>query len=701
MTPSISNQKFCFTFALLCILLFIVYANSFKTSWHLDDYANITQNITLRLKNLMPETLKEAFFAHPTTKGKLYRPLPMLSFALNWYWGQDHVFGYHLVNLSIHILTTWILFLVIFNLHLTPALKYYKKDALFISLMATVLWALNPIQTQAVTYIVQRMASMAAMFYILSMFCYLKARLCNEQAKQILYFSGSLICFLAALGSKENTITLPLTLIMLEFIFFQNKISTADLKKFILIALLVVCIIFAFGVIFFLKGDLFGFMHLYNDRPFSLSERLMTESRIVLFYLSQIIYPIPGRLSISHDFLISTSLLKPWTTLPAILLVFSLIGLGLSLRKKYTFIAFPILFYFLCHSIESTIFGLELFFEHRNYLPSLFLFWPVAYGVHKILLFYKESNPFMFRFIVTAIILLMIGFGIGTHLRNMAWASEKSLWEDAITKAPTANRPLHNLAYYHYEPSGDYITAMALLKKSLALKVHSIKRHSATYNNIASIYYYDLNENNKAAYYWDKALELYPANPVPYVGKSIMYFNAGRWKKALKILEKAKTNKAYGFDGTKLNGFILLENNRPDLALPFYQKIIHKKMGTSKTIGYLGLTLTRLGHLKQGYWFLKQADTLKPGDNHNRLYLAENRSLAGEKRETERLIDLIIDNVGPDHIEAFLIEHTKTKMRIAAKIELFMDLLTVKLEQKIIEMEKSVKQIHRINMNFK
>ena len=125
---------------------------------------------------------------------------------------------------------------------------------------------------------------------------------------------------------------------------------------------------------------------------FTLKERLLTEPRIIIYYLSEIFYPMASRLSLVHDIKISTSFFKPWTTIPAILAIISLLGIGLSQAIKRPIIAFAIFFYFINHIIESTILPLELIFEHRNYLPSFFLFFPVATGLIWMIDYFKTKE---------------------------------------------------------------------------------------------------------------------------------------------------------------------------------------------------------------------------------------------------------------------------------------------------------------------
>jgi protein O-mannosyl-transferase len=174
-------RKVVFAFLSLAIILLAVYGNSFNCSWHFDDEPNITENPNLHMTKLTWEQVNKALKSDRNNPHFFYRPVACLSFALNHYFGGLDVFGYHLVNLMIHFLSSVFLFLFIFNtLHLPSLRERYSSNAYAIALLATVLWAINPIQTQAVTYIVQRMASLAAMFYILSMYFYLKARTADQ-----------------------------------------------------------------------------------------------------------------------------------------------------------------------------------------------------------------------------------------------------------------------------------------------------------------------------------------------------------------------------------------------------------------------------------------------------------------------------------------------------------------------------------------
>ena len=316
---------------LLSVLVFLIYSNTFNSSWHLDDLPHITQNRIIHIKDIHPGSIVQTFFAHPSSPERLYRPIVCLTFAINWYLGQDHIVGYHLVNISVHALTALMLFLTILNLFKSPNLKgKYAGSEYLIALLAACLWAINPIQTQAITYIVQRMASMAAMFYVLGVFFYIKVRLNASSFQRVLLSLGCVFSFLFAIGSKENAFTLPLTLLLIEIIFFIDLSHPETKRKVSWVAAISVILVVLLGASILLKGDHFGLLKGYATRGFTLSERLLTEPRILIFYLSLIFFPLPERLSFQQDFTVATSFFDPWMTLPAILLVFMLIAFGVS-----------------------------------------------------------------------------------------------------------------------------------------------------------------------------------------------------------------------------------------------------------------------------------------------------------------------------------------------------------------------------------
>ena len=160
------------------LLLLIIYSNSFRVPFHYDDFVNIVDNPNIHMRDFSLSSLKNALYGKKLNQTYDSRPLSYLTFALNYYSDQTDVFGYHIVNFIIHYISSVLLF---FLLHATMVIsrpvRDYQKYAYPIALLAAFFWASHPIQVTAVTYIIQRMASMAAMFYLMSMLSFVFYRL--------------------------------------------------------------------------------------------------------------------------------------------------------------------------------------------------------------------------------------------------------------------------------------------------------------------------------------------------------------------------------------------------------------------------------------------------------------------------------------------------------------------------------------------
>ena len=495
---------------LLFALIFVIYGNTFRVPWQFDDDSAIVNNPNLHFEKPELEALKKSMYrpsGHQDQTGKIYRPVSNITFALNWFFGRSAVPGYHFVNIVIHCTAAVVLYLTIALLFQTPNVKERNPDqVVFISLLSATLWAVNPIQTQAVTYIVQRMTSLSALFYLLGIYFYLRARLSNVVKKRWYFAGACLISWLLALGAKEHTVTLPLSLLLFEEAFFRDGRNDSRRVRWIrLIGAFALVMIIAIGVL--LSRDLVtDVLRGYELRSFTLLERLLSEPRVLVFYLSLIFFPAPTRLSIEHDVFPSVSLMQPWTTLPCILLLAILVGAALFQLRRHPLIAAPLLFFFITHLVESTVIPLELVFEHRNYLPSMFLFLPIALGLNRLILQYRQRGVMIF-FLLAFCVSLIVGFGSGTFIRNMAWKSHKSLWEDAMRKAPLSSRPPYNLAALYYQPKWMFSTALALYERSLnSPKLHLKGAKVDSLMNMASIYS-EIGDYEKAIQLSRKAIE--------------------------------------------------------------------------------------------------------------------------------------------------------------------------------------------------
>lgn len=629
-------------FFLLWLLVFLIYSNTLQAEWHFDDYQNILENQNIRSRNLNFQSLSKAL-THPSDV-KIYRPLSYLSFALNWHFNRYDVFGYHLVNIFIHCLSAGILFLTIMALFKTPALLgRFTGSESFIAVLAATLWAVNPIQTQAVTYIVQRMTLLASLFYLLSIYCYLKARLQTFLRPKVLFLLGCFLSFILGVASKENALMLPMALLLVEIVFFQDM-ADPRVRRFFLGAIAASAVlVLALGFTIFLREDPWSIFHGYNSRFFTLTQRLMTQPRVLIFYLSQIFYPAPTRLSLEHDFSVSTSLLSPWTTLPAAVLVGAFIVGGILRMRKNPVLSFALLFFFLNHLIEASVIPLELVFEHRNYLPSLFLFLPAAVGIKWLFDHYRlKSRPFYYV-LITFVVLLMIGLGCGTYVRNRVWETGYSLWTDANRKAPGFNRPVHNLAWTYYERIGRYDIAIWMYRKAATMKVQRPSHRAKDFDNIGMIYY-RLGDYKSAEDNLKKAHKIYPRSETIRFHLALAFDRQQKWEQSLRMLnplvEKHPKNFAYQY----LKGTILLQAGQPTEALAIFRKCMNLSPGRWEPALSAGVALSAMGAYPQAELLFKYAHGKDAQNAAILLRLIDVNLITGDTGEAKKYLHILLKN---------------------------------------------------------
>jgi tetratricopeptide (TPR) repeat protein len=605
----------------------------------MDDKPNILNNTALHIKDLKPENLWQTFFANQGKKAeKLYRPLPCLSFAINWYIGKDNPFGYHMVNMSIHIISAWLLYLLILNLlNIYYTNQADKKEAITgIAMLAAVLWAINPIHTQAVTYVVQRMAIMATLFYLLGMISYLKLRTTKSLQHRLISALSCFIWFLCSIGSKENAILFPFSLLLTEWIFIQKAhtdfLSKSNTFLFVFLSLTLVILLFLFS---YYHEIIQYFSHMYSSwkRPFTLEERLLAQPRIVLSYLTQLFYPIPSRLSIEHDIILNKSLFYPWQTLPAIGIIIAALFFAFKKADRFPMVSFAIIFYFLNHIIESSFIPLELVFEHRNYLPSLFLFLPVAYGLVNLLNKLFSENILIYIITYLTIILLIVSLGLGTYTRNMTWQTELTLWFDAAKKAPKSLRPqvyiAQILAWEGNHSINEYQRALAIYEKSFEYTAARTNQQAKIIGDMAAINYH-MGNFEKAVELFEKAREIEPGLLKLRFDMIKPLVMMGRFDEAMVHARYIVNKRPKNYKYNNYMGFILLWKKQPRDALSYFQRALFHGPKKANLFLNTGVALTQLGSYQNGQWFLKFAAKKEPKDLHPIFALIENRIKAND-----------------------------------------------------------------------
>jgi tetratricopeptide (TPR) repeat protein len=650
---------------LLVVLVLIVYGNTFNASWHLDDRTNILDNKNVHVTSLSFEDWSRSTIppftdpanATPGLSG-LYRPVAMVTFAFNWFLGGADVFGYHLVNIFLHCLTSILLFITCLNLLDMPTMHgRYKNNSGFIVFFATALWALNPIQIQAVTYIVQRMAVLAALFYLAGILFYIKGRNAHSFGKTALFFGLGIVSYLLALGSKQNAITLPLAWLLVEIVFYRPPGFWKQSRvRWMVIGSVTGLAAFFVLVLFYWQADpISAILEGYRLRPFTLSQRVLTEMRVLIFHLGQLFYPVPQQFSIMHDFNISTSLLTPWTTLGALIMIGTMVGGALFYLRRWPLLSFAILFFFLGHCVESTVFPLELVFEHRNYLPSLFLFLPIAAGIALLIDKYRNESKLVHFLLMSFAILIVLGISLGTHTRNSIWNNEQSLWRDALQKAPSLARPYQNLAFA-LEKERKLDAALRLNQKAMELKDPEPElSRFISLSNMGNIYR-KKGDYPQAIKYLTEAVsvEKGPYKQRVRLNLALCLLNVREEERALKQINAGLRQQPDNIRFLAVKGFIFARHEKTDKALGLFQQVLHRNPYDRDGLVNLAMVMSSKGFYRRSEWFLKRAEKRYPHNLIIHLGLLQNALAMEDHQRANHYMSGIAGRFSMDDLKRYL-----------------------------------------------
>ena len=418
----------------IAVLIGIGYANSLHGEFHLDDLT-FKDDVSLHLTDLSVESIGRAAWHR--------RPVASLTFALNYYWGGHRVVGYHAMNVAIHVAVAFALYWFLFLAFRAPrARPLFEGMEAHAALGATLLWAMHPVQTQAVTYIVQRMTSLASLFYLLALAAYLKGRT-TEGARRWAWWAAALGATAAALGSKEIAATLPLAVVLIEVCLIGGGMRRGLGTGLAWAAALAVPIagLAVLAAQHETGGSFWAQLtaHRSSTQWFTVEEHLLTEGRVIVHYLTLLLWPHPSRLTFDYSFSVSHGWLDPPATLVAWVAIAGVLGWAVTAGHRAPLAAFGILWFFLNLAIESSLIPLDLAFEHRLYLPSMGAAWLAA--VAAATLVRRGGTRVRLRLAVACLLLVGI-WTVWTIERNRVWATEFSLWSDTAAKAPANPRAL-------------------------------------------------------------------------------------------------------------------------------------------------------------------------------------------------------------------------------------------------------------------
>ena len=446
-----------------------------------DDIPNIVSNAALRLTSLSTHELLGAAFS--SQSGLLYRPISMLSFALNLYFFGNNSFSFKLTNLVIHLINAllilWLTRRLLLNCRRRYQFEWQDNSINWASLLIAAAWVLHPLNLEPVLFIVQRMTSLAALFTLGGILAYMIGRERTQTGKTgwPLVWILTPILGLIGLFCKEDAALLPLYLLVIEWLVFGFRSNRQTTEKNILA-------FYVFGLILpGILGLMFLFTHPgyflggYAGRDFTLIQRLLTEFRVVFLYIQWTFIPDIRQLALYHDDLrLSTGLLTPLSTLWSLLGLAGLVVLAWWQRKRRPLLSLGILLFFAGQMMESTVLPLELAFEHRNYLPDYglllaifsLLLLPVSAGRHRVRL--------PLRWTVAAVTIPVLFSA--TMLRAYEWRSYLTFAYYEVQHHPESERALYVLGqtYSNLALSGEI--------KNPAIAFQTLERAAAISTNI-------------------------------------------------------------------------------------------------------------------------------------------------------------------------------------------------------------------------
>ncbi len=470
-----STMRVALAIPLIFLLIAVSYYPGLYGGYVLDDKANILGPAGIAMTELSWIDLQQAALSMEK------RPIARASFGLNYLAGGFNPFYFKLTNLVIHAINALLVLFISLSLLRAHASSVghpiSPKRLFFIALAISLAWALHPVNLTNVLYVVQRMNSLATLFVLAGMLSYIRGRMVLGHSP----LKGSILLLLApvlflplAWFSKESGGLLLLFLFVIELTLFRFKTESTAQKKGLLVFYFVFLLLPVGLVILYLIQHPELILGGYGNRHFSLTERLMTESRILWIYIRMILLPSPPLFGLFlDDIAISTSLTTPATTLPAILGLLGLLIAALASIKRAPVLAFGLLFFFAGHVMESTVIPLELAFEHRNYLPSFGLLFIMFYYLGQGI--YPERAIALRTALITVLIFL---FALQTHQRARVWSNNASLYLTTVERHPNSARANYEAGKIFGEmlergqgdPESNYKNAIKYLERATALR---------------------------------------------------------------------------------------------------------------------------------------------------------------------------------------------------------------------------------------
>ena len=513
-------QKVIKKYAIILIALVgaIAYYNSFDNTFQFDDGYHIVEGTRIKdFNNVLTASHWKAINDRPVSFFTLAVDYKLASKEPN---GTPKVKVFHLFNFLYHVLAGFMAFLLtleILSLALFRKNKVIQENKVLIALFTAFIFVAHPIQTQAVTYIIQRMAVLAGLFYMGSVLLYIRGRnahLQNRADKKWIpfaFYAGAFITGILGFLSKQNAVTFPLAFILTEILFIRNAQQKIDRKFLRNLSAAVGAIIVLLLIITGLPAEF--------DK-ISRTEYLYTQFRVLVKYWQLLFLPVNQHLD--YNFPVSVTL---WGAKELLSLGFILLTIALgvwSYLKKWHVVSFTIFWFYLTLSVESSIIPIrDVIFEHRLYLAVYGFGFLISY-----LAFYF-LQPKNAKYPVIALSLLTLVYCWASINRNKVWENPYTLWSDSVKKAPERERAWYWLATY-YASEKDRENAMKCYNTS----INCNPGFHMAYNGRGNLKK-EAGDLEGALKDYDMAIKLDPEYIIAYYNRGIVYSALNKSEKAI------------------------------------------------------------------------------------------------------------------------------------------------------------------------
>jgi tetratricopeptide (TPR) repeat protein len=614
----------------------LAYHNSLTSPFVYDDVGSIPENPTIR--HLWP-----IWDALSPPKGGLTvesRPIINLSLAINYAFGGTKVWGYHAANLMIHILAGLTLLGVVRRTLQQPRLRErFGAAADGLALATTVIWTVHPLQTESVTYIIQRAEALVGLFYLLTLYCLIRA---VDSPRPRAWYGLCVGACALGMASKEVMASAPLLVILYDRAFVSGSFREVWRRRWRLyLALASTWIVL--GYLVFYTGDFRGAESLARCGNVTWWEYLLTEPGVILHYLQLVVWPHP----LCFDYF-GWPIAGEWTDIlrPALVLVI-LLGTSVWACKSNSAWGFLGAWFFLILAPSSSVVPVDSpAYEHRMYLPLAALVALVTIGGFMLGKDLLDTQPQTRRMVEWggsgALVLLL---SILTIQRNYDYRSELVLWQDTAIKRPD-NPRAQNALGLALSQAGRATESIAHFEQAVAIKPDYDKAH----NNLGLVLA-GLGRLPEAIGHYEQALRINPNNANAHNNLGIALAEVGRVEEAVEQFDLAlQINPDLADVHNNLGHALILLGRAPE-AIGHYEQGLRINPDYAEAHYNLGVALAQVGRVPEAMDHWTQAVRIKPD------YVEAHYNLAVALEQAGRLQDAIgryqqVLRIKPDFAEA-------------------------------------------------